>query len=66
MVAVTIPKQIDTIDSFKIMGEDFVILKKDYIDELSILMKSFIEGEHLLKKNQTRIFDDFFKSISKK
>ncbi len=53
------------INTFEVKGEKFVILKKDYLDELFILMKSVLEGEKLLKKGKTRTFEEFLKAISK-
>lgn len=66
MATFTIPKQSKTIDTFRIRGEEFVILKKDYLEELIILMRSFIEGEKLLKEKKTRSFGEFLRSISRK
>jgi hypothetical protein len=37
------------ISNFEIMGEKFVVLKKEYLDELLILLKSVFVGEKLLK-----------------
>lgn len=66
MTTITIPKKNNTIDTFEVKGEKFVVLKKEYLDELLILMKSFIAGEQLLKEGRTRSFKDFLKSISEK
>ena len=66
MATITIPKKINYIETFKIEGENFVVLKKDYLDELLILMRSFAAGEQLLKNGKTRSFSDFLKTISKK
>ena len=52
--------------AFEIRGEKFVVLKKDYLDELIILMKSFIDGEQLLKSGKTRSFSEFSKTSSKR
>jgi len=65
MTTITIPKKLNTIDTFEIKGEKFVILKKDYLDEILILMKSFVIGEKMLKEGKTRSFTDFLKVISK-
>jgi hypothetical protein len=37
------------VSNFEIMGEKFVVLKKEYLDELLILLKSVFVGEKLLK-----------------
>lgn len=66
MATITIPKKLNNIDIFEIKGEKFVVLKKEYLDELLILMKSFLEGEKLLKEGEIRSFTDFLKSLSKK
>jgi len=66
MATITIPKKLNTIDTFEVKGEKFVVLKKEYLDELLILMKSFLIGEQLLKEGKTRSFSDFLKSLSKK
>jgi hypothetical protein len=54
------------VSNFEIMGEKFVVLKKEYLDELLILLKSVFFGEKLLKEKKTRSFDEFLKSLSKK
>lgn len=66
MTTITIPKKLNTIDTFEVRGEKFVVLKKEYLDELLILMRSFIAGEQLLKEGRARSFKDFLKSISEK
>ena len=66
MATFTIPKKIDTIDTFQVKGEEFVVLKKEYLEELLILMKSFAVGERLLREKKTRSFTDFLKSVSRK
>ena len=66
MATITIPKKLDTIGAFKIKGERFVVLKKDYLDELIILMRSFLVGEKALREGKTRSFNEFLKDISKK
>lgn len=66
MTTITIPRKINTIDVFEVMGEKFVILKKDYLDELLILMRSFVEGEKLLGEGKTRSFSNFLRLVSKK
>lgn len=65
-MAIIAPTKENMIDTFEVKGEKFVVLKKDYLDELVILMKSFITGENLLKERKTRSFSDFLMSISKK
>jgi hypothetical protein len=54
------------VSNFEIMGEKFVVLKKEYLDELLILLKSVFEGEKLLKEKRTRSFDEFLRTLSKK
>ncbi len=66
MATITIPKKVDTIDTFQIKGEEFIVLKKEYIDELLLLIKSVIEGEKMLKEGKTRSFSEFLKNISKR
>lgn len=66
MTTVATPKKINTLGAFEVKGEKFVVLKKDYLDEILILMRSFVEGEKLLGEKKTRSFTDFLKSISKK
>jgi len=65
MTTITIPKKINTIGTFEVKGEEFVVLKKEYLDELIILMKSFITGERLFKEGKTRSFSEFLKNGSK-
>ena len=66
MAAITIPKKLKTIDTFEIKGERFIVLKKDYLDELLILMRSFINGERILKEGKTRSFNEFLRTISRR
>jgi glucosamine 6-phosphate synthetase-like amidotransferase/phosphosugar isomerase protein len=66
MTTATIPKKVNTVDTFEVKGEKFVVLKKEYLDELMILMRSFLAGERLLKEGKTRSFSEFLKYISKK
>lgn len=66
MATITIPKKLNTIGTFEVKGEKFVVLKKEYLDELMILMKSFVIGERLLREGKTRSFNEFLKSVSKK
>ena len=66
MATITIPKKLNTIGTFEVKGEKFVVLKKEYLDELMVLMRSFITGERLLKEGKTRSFNEFLKLISKK
>jgi hypothetical protein len=54
------------VSNFEIMGEKFVVLKKEYLNELLTLLKSVFVGEKLLKEKKTRSFDEFLKSLSKK
>ena len=61
MGTVTINGKINTVDTFRVRGEVFVVMKKDYLDELLILMKSFSIGEGLLKEGKTRSFRDFLR-----
>lgn len=66
MTTVTIPKNVNTIDTFEVKGEKFVVLKKEYLDELLILMRSFFVGERLFREGKTRSFNEFLRHISKK
>lgn len=66
MATITIPRKINTFDTFQVRGEQFVVLKKEYLDELLVLMRSFAAGERLLRGGKTRSFNDFLKSISRK
>lgn len=66
MSMVAISKKINTIDTFEVKGEKFVVLKKDYLDELVVLMRSFAVGEKMLKDSKTRSFSDFFRNIPKR
>jgi hypothetical protein len=59
-------KEIKGLGNLEIMGEKFVVLKKEHLEELLILLKSVIEGERLLKKKKTRTFSEFLKTIPKK
>ena len=61
----TIPK-IDIADTFEVKGEEFIVLKKEYLDELFLLMKSVFTGEKLLRSSKTRSFDDFLTSLSER
>jgi hypothetical protein len=54
------------VGDLEIRGERFVVLKKEYLDELLILLKSVFVGEKLLKEKKTRSFNEFLKSLSKK
>lgn len=54
----TIPRQLNT---FEVHGEKFIVLKKDYLDELLLLMKSVATGERMLKEKKTRSFGEFIK-----
>jgi hypothetical protein len=65
MATITMPKKLNTIGAFDVKGERFVVLKKDCLDELITLMKSFLIGERMLKEGKTRSFDTFLKTISK-
>jgi len=64
MATIAITKKINTIDSFQVGGEKFVVLKKEYLDELLLLMRSFVMGERLLKEEKTRNFNDFLKTTT--
>lgn len=56
----------DTAGTFEVKGETFVVLKKEYIDELLTLMKSVVTGEKLLRSGKTRSFDEFLVSLPRK
>jgi hypothetical protein len=66
MAVITKKTKNKIISNFEIMGEKFVVLKKEYLDELLILLKSVFVGEKLLKEKKTRSFDEFLRSLSKK
>ena len=66
MATIAVPKKLKTIDTFEIRGERFIVLKKDYLDELLILMRSFIIGERMLKEGKTRSFSEFLRTIPNK
>jgi len=59
-------KRIKNLGNLEIMGEKFVVLKKEYLEELLTLLKSVVEGEKLLKEKKTRTFSEFLKTLSKK
>jgi hypothetical protein len=65
MAVITKNNKGEIMSNFEIMGEKFVVLKKEYLDELLILLKSVFVGEKLLKEKKTRSFNEFLKSISK-
>lgn len=52
--------------TLKMEGEDFVVMKREYLNELFILAKSVAIGEGLLREKKTRSFRDFLKSFSKR
>lgn len=62
----TITKKFNTVSTFEVKGEEFVVFKKEYLRELILLMNSFIVGEKILKEGKSRSFDEFLKTISKK
>lgn len=66
MTTFIIPKKANQVGTFEMSGERFVVLKKEYLDELMALVKSFTVGEKLLHGKNTRTFSDFFASISKR
>jgi len=66
MATITKNKKIKDLGTLEIMGEKFVVLKKEYLDELLILLQSVIVGERLLKEKKTRTFTEFLKSLSKR
>jgi hypothetical protein len=66
MVTATIGKFNLPLNTFRVKGEDFVVLKKDFLEEMVILIKSFAQGENLLKNKKTRTFSEFLNSIPKK
>jgi hypothetical protein len=66
MATFTIPRKIDTMDTFQVRGEQFVVLKKEYLDELLVLMRSFAAGERFLRERKTRSFSDFLKIVSRR
>jgi hypothetical protein len=66
MAVVTKNNKNKIVGDLEIRGERFVVLKKEYLDELLILLKSVFVGEKLLKEKKTRSFNEFLKSLSKK
>lgn len=64
MITFTIPKRIDAVGNLQIRGEKFLVIKKEYMDELFLLMQSFTTGERLFREGKTRSFTEFLKSIS--
>jgi hypothetical protein len=66
MAVVTKNNKNKIVGDLEIRGEKFVVLKKEYLDELLILLKSVFVGEKLLKEKKTRSFNEFLKSLSKK
>lgn len=65
MATLIAPQKIGTMDTFEVKGEKFVVFKKEYLDELFTLMRSFTAGEKILREGKTRSFADFLKSIPK-
>ncbi|GEM_PF-6667104 len=59
-------RKIKNLGNLEIMGEKFVVLKKEYLEELLTLLKSVMEGEKLLKEKKTRTFNEFLKTLSEK
>ncbi len=55
-----------TTGTFEIKGETFIVLKKEYMDELLTLMKSVVTGEKLLRLGKTRSFGEFIRSLPRK
>lgn len=66
MQIITIPKKIRTTGTLHIGKENFVVLKKEYIDELLTLLKSAAHGEWMLREGHTRSFNEFLTSVSRK
>lgn len=62
----TITQKFNTVSTFEVKGEEFVVFKKEYLRELMLLMNSFVVGEKILKEGKSRSFDEFLKTISKK
>jgi hypothetical protein len=62
MVNQIIKEETKSWGNLEIMGERFVVLKKEYLEELLILLESVLEGEKLLKEKKTRTFADFLES----
>jgi len=57
--------QTESLVTLDIKGERFVVLKKEYLDELLVLFRSFLGGENLLKNGSEKFFSDFLKSTRK-
>lgn len=66
MPAITSAKKLINLNILEVKGEQFVILKKAYLDELLTLMRSFEAGERMLRLGKARSFSEFLKSIPKK
>ncbi|MEK7542356.1 MAG: hypothetical protein AAB524_01505 [Patescibacteria group bacterium] len=66
MKSLAIPRKMDTVDTFQIKGEHFVVLKKDCLEELLLLMRSFVVGEKMLRGRRTRSFREFLKTTKKR
>jgi hypothetical protein len=57
--------KIKPLETFQVKGEDFLIFKKEHVEELITLFQSILTGEHLLKKNATRSFQEFLATCPK-
>ena len=52
--------------TFEVQGERFVVLKKEYLDELMVFVESVTRGEELLRSGRTRSFNDFLNTAQRK
>lgn len=66
MSTATISSKLSDLGTFEINGERFVVLKKDYLDEILTLTQSFDAGEKLLKTGKTRSFSEFVKNLARR
>lgn len=60
------PNKITAAGTLRIGREKFVVLKKEYIDELLTLLKSAAQGEQMLRAGRTRSFGEFVRSAARK
>ena len=66
MSTATLSRKLHDLSTFEVKGEEFVVLKKDYLDEILTLAQSFDAGEKLLKFDKTRSFSEFIKAFARK
>ena len=66
MSTTTLSRRLSEFGTLEMKGEEFVVLKKEYLDELLTITHSFDAGEKLLKTGKTRSFSEFFKNLPRK